>query len=149
MTALVFVDTNVLVYQLDGRDPGKQARAQAWLEHLWSTRNGRVSFQVLAELYVTLTRKLAPGLDTDTARKVVRTLAAWQPLTLDDTVFTEAWAVQDRFGLSWWDSLIVAAARVASCSYLLTEDLQHDQELDGLRVIDPSRVPPSAIRPHR
>lgn len=145
MTVRVFVDTNVLVYQLDSREPGKQAQAHAWLQHLWSTRNGRVSGQVLTELYVTLTRKLNPGLNEETARRVVRALWAWQPVMLDERVFVGAWAVQDRFGFSWWDSLIVAAAKVADCSYVLTEDLQHEQDLDGLRVINPFRAPPESL----
>lgn len=147
MTGRVFVDTNVLVYQLDSREPGKQAHARAWLDHLWATRNGRVSFQVLAELYVTLTRKLTPGLDGEAARKVVRALWAWQPVSLDQNVFAGAWTVQDRFGLSWWDGLIVAAARVADCAWLLTEDLQHGQDLDGLRVINPFQVAPGDWSP--
>lgn len=145
MTARVFVDTNVLVYQLDSREPGKQARARAWLEHLWATRDGRISFQVLTELYVTLTRKLTPGLDPETARKVVRTLWAWQPVPVDERTFAGAWAIQDRFGLSWWDGLIVASARLADCSYLLTEDLQHGQDLDGLRVINPFQASPEDL----
>jgi len=146
MTARVFVDTNVLVYQLDSREPGKQAQAAAWLEHLWATHAGRISFQVLAELYVTLTRKLVPGLEEATARQVVRALWAWQPVRVDEKVLASAWAAQDRFGLSWWDGLIVAAARVADCSYLLTEDLQHGQDLDGLRVMNPFRVSPGDLR---
>ena len=60
-----------------------------------------------------------------------------------------AWADQDRFGLSWWDALIVGAARVAGCSYLLTEDLQHNQDLDGLRVANPFRVTPQNLSSHR
>jgi predicted nucleic acid-binding protein len=51
-----------------------------------------------------------------------------------------AWSVEDRFGLSWWDALIVAAARVAGCEYLLTEDLQHGAEFEGLRVVNPFRA---------
>jgi len=60
-----------------------------------------------------------------------------------------AWADQDRFGLSWWDTLIVAAARVAGCSNLLTEDLQHDQDLDGLRVVNPFEVTPQNLSSKR
>jgi len=142
MTARVFVDTNVFVYQFDTREPQKQARARAWLVHLWTARSGRVSFQVLSEMYVTLTRKLTPGLDRETARKIVRSLRAWQPVPMDERLFAGAWAVQDRFGLSWWDALIVAAAKAADCSLLLSEDLQHDQDLDGLRIVDPFQVPP-------
>ncbi len=149
MTARVFVDTNVLVYQFDAREPEKQARAQAWLGHLWGAHTGSVSFQVLQEFYATVTRKLQPGLNPEVARKVVRALWAWQPIVVDERISTIAWADQDRFGLSFWDALIVAAARVAGCSYLLTEDLQHDQDLDGLRVTNPFRVTPQNLSSHR
>ncbi|HEV8167045.1 MAG TPA: VapC toxin family PIN domain ribonuclease, partial [Actinomycetota bacterium] len=60
-------------------------------------------------------------------------------------VLEAGWNVEDRFGLSWWDGLIVAAARVAGCGYLLTEDLQHGSELDGLRVVDPFQITPDAL----
>jgi predicted nucleic acid-binding protein len=53
--------------------------------------------------------------------------------------------VADRFGLSWWDGLIVAAARVAGCGYLLTEDLRHGSELNGLRVVDPFQITPDTL----
>ena len=143
MTDPVFVDTNVLVYSFDRREPEKLVRAREWLDHLWSARAGRISFQVLQEFYVTVTRKLEPGLDPETARKVVRSLWAWQPLATDEQSFVAAWGIQDRFKLSWRDALIVAAARSAGCSALLTEDLQHGQSLDGLRVVDPFQASPS------
>lgn len=142
MTARLFVDTNVLVYCYHLREPEKQTRAQAWLEHLWAARVGRISFQVLQEFYVIVTRKLTPGLNPETARKIVRSLWAWQPVGIDERSFVAAWGLQDRFQLSWWDALIAASARSGGCSTLLTEDLQHGQDLDGLRVIDPFRVSP-------
>ncbi|MYG35849.1 MAG: PIN domain-containing protein, partial [Gemmatimonadetes bacterium] len=55
MSELVFVDTNVFVYRHDRGDPAKQARADEWIAHLARSRTGRLSFQVLQELYVTLT----------------------------------------------------------------------------------------------
>ncbi|HXO29970.1 MAG TPA: PIN domain-containing protein [Thermoanaerobaculia bacterium] len=145
MTALVFADTNVLVYHLDTREPQKQSHARAWVEFLWTTRSGRISFQVLAELYATVTRKLDPGLDRETARQVVRALWAWQPVPLNERTVAAAWEAQDRFALSWWDSLIVGAARLADCHFLLTEDLQHDQDLDGLRVVSPFAISPAEL----
>ena len=145
MTALVFVDTNVLVYHLDTREPRKQSRARAWVEFLWTTRSGRISFQVLEELYATVTRKLDPGLDREAAQKVVRALWAWQPVPVDERAFVAAWEAQDRFGLSWWDSLIVGTARLADCRYLLTEDLHHGQDLDGLRVLSPFAITPAEL----
>lgn len=146
MTAHVFVDTNVLVYQLDARNPDKQGRAKAWLDHLWASRTGRISSQVLQEFYVTVTRKMSPGLDREVARKVVQALWAWSPVLTDDRIFVAAWMLQDRFELSWWDSLIVAAAKASQCSHLLTEDLQHGQDLDGLRVVNPFRLSPELLR---
>ena len=52
-------------------------------------------------------------------------------------VIEGAWAVQDRYGFSWWDSLVVAVAQRADCGYLLTEDLQHGQEIDGITIVNP------------
>ena len=75
----------------------------------------------------------------------MRSLWAWQPVATDESSFVAAWGIQDRFQLSWWDALIVAAARSAGCSILLTEDLQHGQSLDGLRVVDPFQVAPEDI----
>lgn len=147
MTAPVFVDTNVLVYSLDQREPEKQDRAREWLDRLWATHRGRISFQVLQEFYVIVTRKLDPGLAAEAARKIVRALWAWQPVAIDERSFRAAWDIQDRFQLSWWDALIVASARSAQCSVLLTEDLQHGQDLDGLRVIDPFQVAPNDVIP--
>lgn len=145
MTGRVFVDTNVFVYQVDSRDQAKQERARAWLDFLWSARTGAVSFQVLLEFYSTVTTKLDPGLAPETARRVVRSLWAWKPLVVDEKVLTAAWALQDRFELSWWDALIAGAARVAGCSILLTEDLQDGQDLEGLTVVSPFRAAPPSL----
>ena len=141
MTGQVFVDTNVLVYRHDARDQAKQARAEAWYQLVWRLRLGRLSFQVLQELYSALTRKLVPAFDAHEARALVRDLAAWNPLAVDLPLLNGAWALQDRYSLSWWDALIVAAARSSDCRVLLTEDLQHGQMFGRLRVIDPFASP--------
>lgn len=145
MSARCFVDTNVLVYARDASEVEKQPKALAWIETLWRTRAGRTSFQVLGEYYVTMTEKLTPGLAIDDARRDVRDLLAWNPLSIDQTTLEGAWAVRDRFGLSWWDSLIVAAAQQVSCSHLITEDLSHSQNLDGVVVVNPFRANPEDV----
>ena len=136
----VFVDTNVLVYARDASEPEKQPQAAAWVEHLWRTRTARLSFQVLQEYYATTTRKLRPGLPPEQARADVRDLVAWRPVPVGTQLLEAGWTVEDRFGLSCWDALIVAAARFAGCEYLLTEDLQHGAEFEGLQVVDPFRA---------
>ncbi len=142
MAAKVFVDTNVLVYSRDASETSKQAHAITWMSHLWSTRAGRLSYQVLQEFYITVTEKLDPGLDRESARKDIRSLLPWQPIPLDNRVFDGAWHIQDRFGLSWWDALIVSAAQVADCRYLLTEDLQDGQVFGNLKVVNPFNTSP-------
>lgn len=119
--------------------------AASWLRRLWEERAGRLSSQVLHEYYVTVTERLDPGLDREAARADVRSLLAWRPITLDAGILEGAWTVQDRHRLSFWDSLIVSAAQVGGCRYLLTEDLQDGQDLDGVEVVDPFRRSPDAI----
>jgi predicted nucleic acid-binding protein len=143
MTGPVFVDTNVLVYDRDRRDPSKHERAQAWMAALWQhPGRGVVSSQVLTEFYWTVTRKLRPGLDEETAQRYVRALLAWEFVAVDQAAIIDAWTEQDRFGFSFWDSLVVATARIGRCRVLLTEDLQDGQDLDGLLVVNPFTHPP-------
>ena len=106
-----FVDTDVLVYARDVTEPIKQRLAHGWLDRLWKERSGRVSYQVLQEYYVTVTRKLSPGLVVADARDDVRAFQVWNPYATDKNVFDVAWSVQDRVGFSWWDSLVVARHR--------------------------------------
>jgi predicted nucleic acid-binding protein len=141
----VFVDTNVLVYARDTADPAKHARASEWVASLWEDGDGRLSLQVLQEYYVTTTRKLRPGLSPEEARADVLDLAAWSPVVTDVQTVASAWTIEERFDLSFWDALIVAAAQVARCEVLLTEDLQHGMDLDGVRVADPFRTAPGDL----
>ena len=139
MNDLVFVDTNIFVYRHDRSDPARQACAEEWIAHLARSRTGRLSFQVLQELYVTLTVKARIGFDPLEAREIVRDLAVWQPVAIDLGILERAWHVQDGHSVSWWDAVIVAAAQSLGCSILLTEDLQHGHVFGDVRVVDPFR----------
>lgn len=145
MTAPVFVDTNVLLFARDASEPSRQPIARRWLDRLWEERAGRISYQVLHEYYVTVTRKLKPGLAPEAARADVRDLLAWRPARMDAMVLEDAWWLETRFGLSHWDALIVASARTQGCRHLLTEDLQHGQDLDGVVVVSPFRMEPDGL----
>ncbi len=139
----VFVDANVLVYSRDASEPEKQPLAVEWLAFVWRTRTGRLSFQVLHEYYVTVTGKLKPGLDPEAARQDVRNLLQWAPVRLDAAALEGAWAIQSRYRLSFWDSLIASTAQIAGCDVLLTEDLQDGLLVDRLRVVNPFEHRPS------
>lgn len=137
-----FVDTNVLVHARDTSEPDKQLAATAWMEHLWHTESGRTSIQVLNEYYVTVTRKLTPGIAQATARDDIADLGAWQPTVISQSTVATAWDLEDRYSLSWWDSLIVAGAIELGCNRLLTEELQDGQAFDQLVVTNPFRHAP-------
>jgi len=140
---LCFTDTNLLVYARDKSNPVKQQQAKKWLTALWQSQQGRLSTQVLNEFYVVVTQKL--HVDKAIARAEVQDFMRWQPIAIDSDVIEKAWTVQDVFQFSWWDSLIVASAQQSNCQYLLTEDLQHNQQLDSVKVINPFFVLPQEI----
>jgi predicted nucleic acid-binding protein len=145
MADRVFVDTNILVYACDSAEPGKQKLALAWMTHLWKGRIGRLSYQVLSEFYITVTQKLDPGMEPERARRNVRLFFPWHPVQIDDRAVETAWQLQDRYRLSWWDALIVSAARSAGCRYLLTEDLRSGEEFLEIMIINPFLVSPDSL----
>jgi predicted nucleic acid-binding protein len=145
MTVRVFVDTNVLVYSRDASEPEKQKQAMSWVAHLWSLQTGRLSFQVLQEFYATVTQKLQPGMDPQSARDDIRALFSWRPIPIDARIMEGAWPIQDRYKLSCWDALIVSAAQIADCRYLLTEDLQENQNFGNVQVINPFHHTPDSL----
>jgi predicted nucleic acid-binding protein len=144
VTARYFVDSNILVYARDVTDQAKQERADLWIDWLWQTGTGRLSYQVLLECYSALTRKRRMA--NDHARTYVETFLFWDPLPIDSNLLELGWEVQSRFGFSWWDSLIIAAAHLSQCDYLLSEDLQPDQDIKGLKVISPFESDPGALQ---
>ena len=135
MTALVFVDTNVLVYARDAANTGKQRLATESLQSLWRDRTGRTSIQVMSECYATLTRQL--HLQSDLAWDYVSVLNAWNPLPVNHEVMIRAREVERRYRTSWWDSTIVAAAQEQNCKILLSEDFQDGMKFDQLIVRNP------------
>jgi len=76
----------------------------------------------------------------------VRSFLPCRPVSIDARVLEGAWDVQNRHRLSWWDSLIAAAAQVAGCRYLLTEDLQGDLVVGTVRVVNPFRMSPETLK---
>lgn len=145
MTALIFVDTNVFLYCLDTADAAKQKRAQAWVQACWQARTGRISTQVLNEFYNNAITKFKKHIVLNEARAEVRRLRLWQPPHLDTYTVDGAWALQDRFALSYWDALVVSSAQQQGCSYLLSEDMQHGQQFDSVKKINPFETEPQEI----
>jgi predicted nucleic acid-binding protein len=133
-----FVDTNVLLYAVstapDEREKSKRAR------QLLAARDLALSVQVLQEFYVQATRPTREDrLTHPQARDLVESFTRFevQPITVE--VVRAAMATQDRFGVSYWDAAILEAARTLGCAAVLSEDLQHGGDYDGVVVEDPFR----------
>jgi predicted nucleic acid-binding protein len=137
MTARIFVDTNVFVYARQAGEPTRQPIAARWLERLWDEQSGRTSVQVLNEYYTTLTRKIKPALAPAEAWDDVKSLITWNPQPIDLELMHRGREIEQRYRLSWWDSLIVAAAQLQECVLLLTEDLQDRAVFGGVTVRNP------------
>lgn len=137
MNAARFLDTNILVYAYDLDAPTKRQVAVALVEDGWA-RPGltAVSVQVLQELYVNLERR---GVSRDEATRIVADFSDWPIVENTLDLLHAALDEQARFRISFWDALIVAAARESGASELVTEDLSHGQDYDGARALNPFR----------
>jgi predicted nucleic acid-binding protein len=135
MSARSFFDTNVLVYADDKAAPAKQRRALELVADHRRAGTGVVSLQVLQEYFVTVTRKLQ--VDARIARRKVELLAEFDVAAPELADILAAIDLHRLHGLSFWDALIVRSAKQAGCSALLTEDFQHEREMEGIRIINP------------
>ncbi len=133
----VFVDTNVLVYLFDAQDPARQQRARDVVAELVRERALVLSSQVLSELYVTVTRKLAEPLPPEQALRALADLAAFPVVAVDAALVQRAASRSASESISHWDALIVEAAVEAGADTLYTEDLQPGSGYRGVTVVDP------------
>lgn len=138
MSDKYFLDTNVLVYTFDSSAPKKRETAQDLVSQALDTGLGCISYQVVQELLNVARSKFKTPMAVHEATVYLDHVL--QPLCtiyLGPFLWQEALHAQERWQYSFYDSLIIAAARQADCSILYSEDMQHQQTLNGLRVIDP------------
>jgi predicted nucleic acid-binding protein len=134
-----FVDTNIVLYAYDQREPEKSAIAREILSDLWRTREGLVSTQVLQELYVNLTRKLRVVVPRSKARALVGRYGRWPVYAIATGDIIEAAELEQRHSLSFWEALIIVAAGRSGAELIISEDLQHGRTIGGVRIENPFR----------
>lgn len=133
----VFVDTNVLVYLFDADEPAKQQLARDVVGELMRTGTLVLSSQVLSELYVTVTRKLAYPLDPESALRALGDLAVYPVVAIDAALVQRAAVRSTAEQVTYWDALILEAAVEAGADVVYSEDLQHGRAYQGVSVVDP------------
>ena len=137
MKEKAFVDTNILIYAHDLDAGIKHDSAVITLENLWEEETGILSTQVLQEFYVNVTRKILNPLSAAKARSILENYRSWQVEVNGPETILLASEIEERYLLSFWDALIVAAARNGKADKILTEDFQHGQRLEGILIENP------------
>ena len=135
MNASRFLDTNIPLHAYDLDAPAKRAVALRYPEQGWAAPGDTaISVQVLQEFHVNLVRG---GVPPSEASRVVRDFIPWPVIDNSFELLDAALDEQARWGISLWDSLILAAARASGASELITEDLNHGQDYAGVRAVNP------------
>lgn len=137
MTGRCFLDSNLLVYAHDRGSGGKHERAKALVERLWLDGTGVLSTQVLQEFYVNVRRKAKRPLPEGEAARIVEDYLSWEVVVNTGRSILQAFHLEDRFQISFWDALIVQAANSAGVRTFYTEDLNHEQVYGLVRVVNP------------
>jgi predicted nucleic acid-binding protein len=130
-----FLDTNVLLYAVSDAAAEQEYARRAW-ELIANTRFG-TSIQVVQEFYVNATGKLKQTIPEERATMVLEFLLG-RPMVLTNVLlFRAAVRLRERFGIGYFDAAIVAAAHELGAPVLYTQDLNHGQVYEGVRVINP------------
>lgn len=137
MTVRSFFDSNVVIYTDDASAPAKQGRALDLLAEHRLERSGVVSLQVLQEYFVAATRKLK--VEASVARRKVELLAEFQVANIGVADVLSAIDLLRLHGFSFWNALVIQAARQAGCRVLYSEDLQDGREIEGVQIVNPFR----------
>jgi predicted nucleic acid-binding protein len=131
----VFLDTSILLYAQDAASPEKQIKSREIIERLADSGDGVISTQVMQEFFVAATRKL--GVDPLAAKGVLKTFAVFDIIQISTALIHEAIDCSILNQVSFWDSLILAAAAAAGCSTVFSEGLNSSQTILGMKIQNP------------
>ena len=136
MSADDFLDSNVFVYLFDEADAGKRRQAETLVNECVKHGTGCISFQVVQETVNVLTGKF--GVSTDRGRRLLEEILVplWQ-VNPTAVLYQTAISLRGRYGFSFYDSLIIAAALESGCTRLYSEDMQHGQQVQRLTIVNP------------
>lgn len=133
-----FIDTNILVYTIDNREPKKQAKAIEIVAEALEERHGIISYQVVQEFLNVATRKSLPPMKVSDAQVYLsRVLMPLCEVYPDTALFSLALTVSNQTGFSFCDSLIAAAAITGGCALLYSEDLQDGRRISHVEIRNP------------
>jgi len=133
----VFLDTNILIYAHDMDAGVKHDAARSIVEKIWDDEAGIISTQVIQEFYVNVTRKMPKPISPVQARGIIINYFSWQVEAIEPHTILSASEIEEKYILSFWDSLIIATASQAEANKILTEDMNHGQIIEGILIENP------------
>lgn len=138
MSDRYFLDTNIIIYSFDRRDPAKQIIAQNLIESGMKKNDTIVSYQVIQEFINVAIRKFTvPMSHGDCKLFIDNVLNQFWDVYASRQLVNNALDISERWQYSFYDALIIASALEASCTVLYSEDLQHGQKIYSLQIVDP------------
>jgi predicted nucleic acid-binding protein len=135
MTADAFIDTNVLLYSVSTSEDEVDKRATA--RRVLTGSGWGLSVQVLQDFYINIVRPPRCAMTHADAVAAIRQLLRRPTVTTDTALVLEGLRLKERYQISYWDAAIVAAARALGARVLYSEDLNHGQDYDGVRAVNP------------
>jgi predicted nucleic acid-binding protein len=133
-----FLDSNVFLYSFDSENPAKREVAYRLMDSAIHARDASISFQVIQEVLNGISRRVRPRMETEDVRGFLdRFLEPLWDVMPSRRLYDQAFSLHSRYQFPFYDALIVAAALEAGCERLLTEDFQHGQTVDSLRIENP------------
>jgi predicted nucleic acid-binding protein len=135
MNGLAFFDTNIFLYADDSSAPEKKAKAIALITEYYKSGRALVSLQVLQEYFVVATRKL--GVAPELAQRKVELMSRMRVVRFQESDVISAIEFHRLHQISFWDAMIVHAARTGGAAILYTEDLHAGAAWRGLTVVNP------------
>lgn len=133
-----FFDSNIFVYLFDDVDHRKHEIALTLVRTAITNATAVISYQVVQETLNVVTHKLKPPVEHDVALRLMETTLQpmWRVMPSAE-LFKRGLRIRAQYALSFYDSLIVAAAQEANCKRLYSEDMQHGQTIGKLRIVNP------------
>jgi len=134
-----FLDTNLFVYAVDSSQGLRKKReiARELIRQHLQDASGVISIQVAQEFYHVSTHKIQTPLPTETALEYLHYISVLETVHADFGLILRAIGLHQKHTMSFWDALIVEAARTAGCSYLFSEDLQDGFQIGDMTVKNP------------
>lgn len=132
-----FFDTNIIVYAYDNHFPDKQQQAREIIISAVKNGTGVLSTQVLGEFFTVITRKIKMPISVRNARDIIQYMGSMPVQEIDLLIVKRAIDTLEQYKISYWDSLIIAAAERAQCKCILSEDFNAGQQYHGIEITNP------------